>query len=90
MIRYSLLLKGHVQGVGCRFFINSTAITFDLTGWVKNLDNGTVQVEVQGPASRVDPFIETIHEGNRFVHVSSIERTAIPVVDKETTFRIHY
>jgi len=85
--RYSITAKGRVQGVGFRFFVNSHAISYGLTGWVRNLDDGSVGMEVQGPASRIEAFLQTIQEGNRFIRVDSLERVKLTAVQGEHTFR---
>ena len=47
MVRYYIIVEGRVQGVGFRFFCTMNARTTDLTGWVRNMDNGMVEMEVQ-------------------------------------------
>ena len=56
MVRYRLLVAGMVQGVGFRYYVNYTARLLQLTGWVRNLEDGEVEIEVQGPAGEVDQF----------------------------------
>ena len=51
MIRYYIIVDGRVQGVGFRFFCTMTARKYDLTGWVRNMENGMVEMEVQGDDS---------------------------------------
>lgn len=86
--RYSVIATGRVQGVGFRFFVNSEAIRYGLTGWVKNLYDGSVQFEVQGPASKLSLFLDTIREGNRFIRVDTLTPEAIPAKTGEHDFRI--
>ena len=86
--RYSITARGRVQGVGFRFFVNSHAVAYGLTGWVRNMEDGSVDMEVQGPASKIEVFLETICEGNRFIRVDSIERRAVAANIGEHTFRI--
>lgn len=88
--RYSIIARGRVQGVGFRFFVNSQAISYGLTGWVKNLYDGSVQMEVQGPETKITAFLDSIREGNRFISVHKLERQPIPAITGEHTFRIVY
>lgn len=88
--RYSVIARGRVQGVGFRFFVNSQAITYGLTGWVKNLSDGSVKMEIQGPATKIMEFFDTIREGNRFISVHELEREPIPAITGEHSFRILY
>ena len=67
MIRYYIIVDGRVQGVGFRFFCTMNARTLDLTGWVRNMDNGMVEMEVQGEESSIEKFIRNIKKGNKFI-----------------------
>lgn len=87
MKRYSILVNGRVQGVGFRFFANSQAIHLRLTGWVKNLDNGMVQIEVQGSDERISLFLDTIKKGNMFIRVDGIKKEEIPLSLNEKNFK---
>ncbi len=53
-----LTLSGRVQGVGMRFFINRSATKFGITGYVKNLYNGTVLAVLQGNQNLIEEFID--------------------------------
>lgn len=88
MVRYYVLAKGRVQGVGFRFFIQFNATSLGLTGYVRNLDNGSVEFEVQGNPALVSKLIEIASKGNRFIKIESLERKEISVVDKEKKFII--
>ncbi len=46
MPRYNIIVSGRVQGVGFRYFVQTLAGRLNLKGWVKNLDNGDVQMEL--------------------------------------------
>lgn len=85
--RYSVIASGRVQGVGFRFFVNSHAINYGLTGWVRNLYDGTVQFEVQGPESKIRTFLEVVREGNRFIRVDELIPDKILPVIGESAFR---
>ena len=51
MKRYYIIVEGRVQGVGFRYFVQSIAAGYGLTGWVRNLDNGMVDMEVHRSGS---------------------------------------
>ena len=59
--RLALLFSGDVQGVGFRWTNQSLAQDRHLTGWVKNLPDGTVQMEIQGPPQALAAHLERIH-----------------------------
>ena len=46
MIRCLIIVEGRVQGVGFRYFAQSNAIKYDLTGFARNLNNGMVEIQV--------------------------------------------
>ena len=48
MIRKHILFYGRVQGVGFRYHATYKASLLGLTGWVRNLEDGSVEMEVQG------------------------------------------
>jgi acylphosphatase len=64
---------GRVQGVGFRRFVYDQANGLRLTGYVENLPNGSVAVEVVGEPTRLDKFLGIIKDGSRFSHVNRME-----------------
>ena len=88
MIRYHLLVKGLVQGVGYRYFVKTTAVQLKLKGWVRNLYDGHVEVEVQGETERVNMFISHLKEGPRFSTVDEVVQAELPVAEGERGFVI--
>ncbi|MBU5455112.1 acylphosphatase [Caproiciproducens sp. MSJ-32] len=90
MVRYYILAQGRVQGVGFRFFCQMNATSLGLTGWVRNLYNGDVEIEVQGDIDRLEKFIELIKEGNRFIRVDNLDIKEIDINEKEKKFTAKY
>lgn len=90
MIRHSLIVDGRVQGVGFRFFSQMAACDLNLTGWVKNLYDGRVEIEVQGTEENVDKFITRIKKGSGFSKVTNITLNNIPLVLNEKKYSITY
>ncbi|MDO5547879.1 MAG: acylphosphatase [Eubacteriales bacterium] len=60
MTRWHLILSGRVQNVGLRFRAKMTAQRFQVTGWIHNLDDGDVELELQGDQHRIDQCLEAI------------------------------
>ena len=56
-IRKHIVFYGRVQGVGFRYYAVNKANQLGLTGWVKNLPDGTVEMEVQGEEPLIDQLI---------------------------------
>lgn len=66
-------VRGRVQGVGFRNFVQREAVSLGLTGWVRNLDNGDVEVHAQGSPGLLDDLAGLLHRGPRFAEVRSVE-----------------
>jgi len=56
-IRKNIIFYGRVQGVGFRYYSVNKARQLGLTGWVKNLCDGSVEMEVQGEEPKIDELI---------------------------------
>ncbi|NGZ01470.1 MAG: acylphosphatase [Nitrospira sp. WS238] len=62
-VRAHVYVHGHVQGVGFRAFAARAATELDLVGGVRNLEDGRVEVDVEGRKSVLDAFIEKLKIG---------------------------
>jgi acylphosphatase len=60
--RCHCFFKGRVQGVGFRYTTRNLAINFDVTGFVRNLPDGRVELLVEGPPKQCEGFIEAVNE----------------------------
>ncbi len=91
MIAKRAIFAGRVQGVGFRFSTKQIATGFDVLGWVKNLPDGTVELQVKGEAEEVDEFLIEIRENSSLAHyVQEFEESGIPLseLDGVTGFTI--
>jgi acylphosphatase len=68
-----ILVSGMVQGVGFRFFVYNRATRLGLTGYVRNLYNGNVEIFVEGERSLVEELIKEVKVGPRAAHVSDVK-----------------
>ena len=59
--RYFLRWEGQVQGVGFRFTNTNLAQTHALTGWVRNMEDGSVEMEVQGAPANILSHLKALH-----------------------------
>ena len=75
MVRYYIICEGRVQGVGFRYFCQMNAAELNLTGYAHNLNNGMVEIEVQGSEEKINIFIHNIKKGNFFIRVNNEKRT---------------
>ena len=56
-------VSGSVQGVGFRYFTRWKAIELGLGGYVRNMSNGCVELEVEGPKEALDAFLNSVRRG---------------------------
>ncbi|MEA2092545.1 MAG: acylphosphatase [Patescibacteria group bacterium] len=68
-IRAKVFISGKVQGVFFRDSAQKKAVSLGLSGWVRNLDDGRVEVLFQGESERVRDMILWVHKGPEFAIV---------------------
>ncbi|HIX84032.1 MAG TPA: acylphosphatase [Candidatus Megamonas gallistercoris] len=86
--RYKAVLTGRVQGVGLRFFTMENANKLNVTGWVKNMADGTVAMELQGTDSAITELVNIIKKGNFIIKVETFTAEEIAIVEGEKAFII--
>ncbi len=69
---YSIVVKGRVQGVSFRFATHAKALKLQLTGWVKNLPNGDVQIEAEGKENHINELIDWCYVGPPLAKVEEV------------------
>jgi acylphosphatase len=77
---FRLWLSGRVQGVGFRWFTRQAARELGLTGRVRNLPDGRVEVEVAGGSEPLDAFRERLRQGPQGARVTGLEEQEISPV----------
>src|SRR5919201_7124217 len=63
MISLQVFYEGNVQGVGFRWAVRDAAKGFDVTGSVRNLPDGRVEVQVTGQENEVRAFLDRVAQG---------------------------
>lgn len=81
-MRKRILFYGRVQGVGFRYSSYTEANLMGLTGWVRNLSDGTVEMEVQGTKEKIQQLIENI-SSQRFISIEYKEEEQIEEIEEE-------
>ena len=89
-VRKAARAEGRVQGVGFRFFVQSNAKAMGVTGWVKNMSDGSVTMELQGESEIVERLMTKIRRGNDWIKVTNYTVNDLPVTEGENTFAIRY
>jgi acylphosphatase len=83
-----VFFEGRVQGVGFRWTVKNLARGYDVIGWVKNLPDGRVEMQVGGEGDEVDAFIEAIGESDLKSHIRKTDVSAIPPLTGVSGFEI--
>ena len=73
MVRRHLIVSGEVQGVFYRASAREEAVSLGLGGWVRNLPDGDVEAEVEGPEPVVEEFIRWCWKGPPAASVSDVK-----------------
>ena len=84
-VRKHIYFSGRVQGVGFRYSAQYLARPLDLTGWVRNLWDGRVEMEVQGGEDAIARFLKELR-AQRFIAIDDMEIRELDVIE-ESHFR---
>ncbi len=90
MIAFRIFVEGRVQGVGYRNFAKRVADSYGLSGWVRNLPDGRVEVYVTGDDEVLWYFIKDLMEGPPLADVKSIHIVKEGFVESTGSFDIRY
>ena len=90
IVRYFGRATGRVQGVGFRMFVQQHASELGLTGWIRNMENGMVEMELQGETAALHQLLSRIRKGDRFIQVENLSSKPISVQLKEKRFSVKY
>ena len=82
-VRFFARAEGRVQGVGFRFFVQQNALELGLCGWVRNMEDGSVTMEVQGQTEAVEALWNRIWQGNGYIRVSGLVTEARETADEQ-------
>lgn len=69
---YHYLVKGRVQGVGFRWFVHREAAALELNGWVRNTEDGHVEVLAAGDPQSLTELARALRRGSRGSRVDAI------------------
>lgn len=88
ILRVRVMARGFVQGVGYRAFVRRYARTLGVTGYARNLGDGSVEVVGEGPRDALDPFLAAVRRGSPSGRVDAVEVTWEPATDEYSAFMI--
>jgi acylphosphatase len=90
MISLQIFFEGNVQGVGFRWSVKQVAKGFDLIGWVRNLPDGRVELQVSGEVSEVRAFLEAIGQSELRAHIRKQTESILPNPPDARGFEIRH
>jgi acylphosphatase len=71
---FHIIVRGRVQGVGYRAFVEREALSAGVGGWVRNLRDGSVEAVLQGDPAVIDSLIEICRQGPFSARVDALDR----------------
>ena len=90
MISLQVFFEGNVQGVGFRWSVKQIAKGFDVTGWIRNLPDGRVELLASGEEAEVRAFIEAIDQSELRAHIRKQNELALAVAPQARGFEIRH
>jgi len=82
------VISGRVQGVGFRYFVQAVASREQLTGWVRNLEDGRVETAAAGEPDAIERFDRAIRQGPASARVDDVKVDETYPMRSETSFHI--
>jgi acylphosphatase len=88
MIARRYIVRGRVQGVGFRWFVDYEARQLGLAGWVRNNMDGSVEVLAMGSEQQHSALRDKLHDGPRAARVDDVKELPAEPIAGLTNFRI--
>ncbi|HMQ02428.1 MAG TPA: acylphosphatase [Pyrinomonadaceae bacterium] len=88
VVSRKFFVSGIVQGVGFRYFTLRSAAAHQVTGLVRNLPDGRVEVIANGPESSIEAFRQDLSAGPTYSRVDKVEEIVIEADREYRAFRI--
>ena len=85
-----IFVRGLVQGVGYRYFAIRKASSLSLNGWVRNLYNGDVEIEVEGERGLIEELIKELKSGPPMSSVQDLKITWLDFENKYSNFDVRF
>ncbi|MFW5894390.1 MAG: acylphosphatase [Bacillota bacterium] len=84
-----LMLYGIVQGVGMRFHVSNTAKKVGVSGFVRNLPDGSVEIVAEGAPHEVDTFVDKVKNAERG-RITDTKLEDVPVKETYNGFQVRF
>jgi acylphosphatase len=83
-------VRGRVQGVAYRASTRYEARRLGLAGWVRNCEDGSVELEAQGPSDTIEALIAWCWRGPSLAQVTSVDVDELPIGADANDFEVRY
>jgi len=90
LVARRFVISGRVQGVGFRYFTQECALREGLTGWVRNLPDGRVEMQASGEETEVRDFIAAIGQSELRAHIRKQTELILPQPPASRGFEIRH
>ena len=88
--RLHAIVHGHVQGVNFRSYTARQAAALGLTGWIRNLPDGSVETVAEGPREQLDKYKAYLHIGSPYAVVEDVTATYKAATNQFDDFRVRF
>lgn len=82
------VVRGRVQGVGFRWFVEREAHILQIAGWARNNPDGTVEVQAQGTREQLAGLRSRLQKGPRAARIDDVEESEAEPIAGLTSFQI--
>lgn len=86
-VRKHMVFTGRVQGVGFRYRAFYAAKGIGVTGWVRNNEDGTVEMEAQGSEGQIQKMLKMLQRDS-YIKIDKVDTVGVPLDELERGFRV--
>ena len=85
---FTASIRGRVQGVGFRYFTQRQAVELNLTGWVRNQPDGSVELLAKGEVSALERLLQRLEAGPIGSRVDKVDSQWLQVTEEFKGFKV--
>jgi acylphosphatase len=86
--RLHVVVEGHVQGVGFRYYVTEKADLLDVNGWVRNTTSGDVEVVAEGQRKVLEDLLAYLQRGPRGAYITNLKSDWEPATGEFSRFEV--
>ncbi|HEY2103400.1 MAG TPA: acylphosphatase [Chthoniobacterales bacterium] len=90
MTSVQVFYEGRVQGVGFRYSVKQIAKGFSITGWIRNLQDGRVEMQASGEAEELDAFLQTVQKSELRPLIRKVSKLDLATAPVSQGFEIRH